>query len=133
MATYYEILDVPCTATPDEIKSAYRILVQLHHPDRLQQANSQVRQYAEERLKKINEAYAVLSDPARRQRYDATRRDCEPEPDSSGQGRSQRKRRPSRSSAGRSKRRRPSAMRPNSARGAKPKSNSRACAQRAIT
>ena len=100
MATYYEILDVPCTATPDEIKSAYRILVQLHHPDRLQQANSQVRQYAEERLKKINEAYAVLSDPARRQRYDAGRRDCEPGPDSSDQGRSPRKRRPGRSSAG---------------------------------
>ncbi|MGH2521942.1 MAG: SUMF1/EgtB/PvdO family nonheme iron enzyme [Anaerolineales bacterium] len=67
---YYEILDVSPDATPEQIRSAYRILVQLHHPDRLQQANSSVRQYAEERLKKINEAYTVLSDPARRAKYD---------------------------------------------------------------
>jgi sulfatase modifying factor 1 len=75
MATYYDVLDVPPDATLSQIKTAYRILVQLHHPDRLQQANSQVRRYAEERLKKINEAYAVLSDPARRARYDAGHRE----------------------------------------------------------
>src|SRR5574341_321181 len=60
---YYEIRDVPPDATPEQIKTAYRILVQLHHPDRLQQSNPGVRQYAEERLKRINEAYTVLSDP----------------------------------------------------------------------
>ncbi|MBF8286147.1 MAG: dnaJ subfamily C er 7-like isoform X1 [Anaerolineales bacterium] len=68
---YYEILDVPPDATPEQIKAAYRILVQLHHPDRLQQSNPGVRQYAEERLKRINEAYTVLSDPAKRAKYDA--------------------------------------------------------------
>jgi curved DNA-binding protein CbpA len=68
---YYEILDVPPDATPEQIKAAYRILVQLHHPDRLQQSNPSVRQYAEERLKRINEAYTVLSDPAKRAKYDA--------------------------------------------------------------
>jgi len=68
---YYEILDVPPDATAEQIRAAYRILVQLHHPDRLQQASPGVREYAEERLKKINEAYTVLSDPARRARYDA--------------------------------------------------------------
>jgi formylglycine-generating enzyme required for sulfatase activity len=71
---YYELLDVPPDATAEQIKAAYRILVQLHHPDRLQQAKEGVRQYAEEKLKKINEAYAVLSDPARRAQYDASLR-----------------------------------------------------------
>ena len=69
---FYEILDVPPDATDEQIKAAYRILVQLHHPDRLQQVNPAVRAYAEERLKKINEAYRELSDPERRSRYDAT-------------------------------------------------------------
>ena len=99
MTTYYEILDVPRTATPEQIKSAYRILVQLHHPDRLQQANSQVRQYAEERLKRINEAYAVLSDPARRKRYDAGHRECDSEAENGDEGRGPRKRRPGRGGA----------------------------------
>lgn len=68
---YYAVLDVSPDATPEQIKAAYRILVHLLHPDRLQQAPPQVRQYAEERLKKINQAYAVLYDPARRAQYDA--------------------------------------------------------------
>ncbi len=68
---YYEVLDVPRAATPEQIKSAWRIQVHLHHPDRLQQATPTVRRYAEERLKLINEAYRVLSDPAERAAYDA--------------------------------------------------------------
>ena len=75
---YYEILDLPLTATDEQIKTAYRILVQLHHPDRLQQVSSAVRGYAEERLKKINEAYRVLGDPERRAVYDATHRRSQP-------------------------------------------------------
>ena len=71
---YYEILDLPPTATDEQIRAAYRILVQLHHPDRLQQVSPAVRAYAEERLKKINEAYGVLGDPERRAAYDATLR-----------------------------------------------------------
>jgi len=67
---YYDVLDVPQTAAADQIKSNYRILVQLFHPDRLQHANSQVREYAEERLKRINVAYSVLSDPLKRSKYD---------------------------------------------------------------
>ena len=86
---YYEILDVPPDATPEQIKAAYRILVQLHHPDRLQQSNPGVRQYAEERLKRINEAYTVLSDPAKRAKYDALyaprKRWAEPEYDAPGE------------------------------------------------
>jgi formylglycine-generating enzyme required for sulfatase activity len=69
---YYELLDVPPDASEEQIRTAYRILVQLHHPDRLQQVSPSVRQYAEERLKKINAAYHILSDPQRRAAYDAT-------------------------------------------------------------
>ncbi len=68
---FYELLDVSPYATAEEIKAAYRIQVHLHHPDRLRQANDAVRLYAEDRLKKINEAYATLSDPAKRSTYDA--------------------------------------------------------------
>lgn len=68
---YYDLLEVPPDASAEQIKAAYRILVQLHHPDRLQQVNPSVRQYAEEKLKRINEAYTVLSDPSRRAAYDA--------------------------------------------------------------
>ncbi len=67
---FYDVLDVPQNATSEQIKSHYRILVQLFHPDRLQHANSQVREYAEERLKRINVAYSTLSDPLKRAKYD---------------------------------------------------------------
>ncbi len=71
---YYEILDIPRNAVRDQIRAAYRIQVQLFHPDRLGQASSTVRAYGEQRLKLINEAYAVLYDPVRKSKYDATLR-----------------------------------------------------------
>ena len=100
MTTYYEVLDVPPDATPAQIKAAYRILVQLHHPDRLQQANAQVRRYAEERLKKINEAYAVLGDPASRARYDASPESREAEAGEAAKTSGKRKRRPAARASG---------------------------------
>ena len=62
---YYSILEVEKTATIEEIKKAYRKLAMKYHPDR----NKWDKQ-AEEKFKKINEAYAVLSDEEKRRQYD---------------------------------------------------------------
>jgi curved DNA-binding protein len=65
---YYEVLGVPRTATPEEIKRAYRKLARRHHPDLQPPAE---RTKASERFKEINEANEVLSDPEKRAKYDA--------------------------------------------------------------
>jgi molecular chaperone DnaJ len=62
---YYEVLGVSRTATEEDLKKAYRKLALKFHPDR-NPGNKQ----AEEKFKEINEAYAVLSDPEKRQKYD---------------------------------------------------------------
>jgi curved DNA-binding protein len=67
MADYYEILGVAPDADSDQIQRAYRRRAREHHPDVC------ARPGAEEQFKAISEAYAVLSDPQRRRRYDATR------------------------------------------------------------
>lgn len=62
---YYATLEVPKTATAEEIKKAYRKLALKYHPDRNQSDPK-----AEARFKQISEAYEVLSDERRRQMYD---------------------------------------------------------------
>lgn len=62
---YYEILGVPRNADEKEIKKAFRRLARQYHPD----ANRDDPQAAE-KFKRINEAHEVLSDPAKRARYD---------------------------------------------------------------
>ncbi len=61
---YYETLGVAKDATQDDIKKAYRKLAQKYHPDRNQEAG------AEDKLKEINKAYAILKDPQKRAEYD---------------------------------------------------------------
>jgi curved DNA-binding protein len=62
---YYQVLGVPRDASQEEIQQAYRKLARAYHPDLNKDPG------AEERFKDISEAYAVLSDPAERKRYDA--------------------------------------------------------------
>ena len=65
---YYQILEVDQTASTKQIKDAYRKLAFKYHPDR----NSQ-NPAAAEKMKALNEAYAVLSDPVKRREYDTLR------------------------------------------------------------
>jgi DnaJ-class molecular chaperone len=62
--TYYEILEVDKKASQEDIKSAYRRLAILYHPDKNKLPE------AEEMFKGIAGAYSVLSDPSKRKQYD---------------------------------------------------------------
>jgi len=62
---YYKVLGVSKNASDGEIKKAYRKLAMKYHPDR-----TKGDKYAEEKFKKISEAYAVLSDKEKRKQYD---------------------------------------------------------------
>ena len=61
----YESLEVPKTASQDEIKKAYRKLVRRYHPDKNPGDAA-----AESRFKEVQSAYDVLSDPDKRKAYD---------------------------------------------------------------
>lgn len=62
---YYSILGITKTASPEEIKQAFRKLARKYHPD-VNPGNKQ----AEAKFKEVNEAYEVLSDPDKRKKYD---------------------------------------------------------------
>jgi curved DNA-binding protein len=62
---YYEVLGVKKDSSAQDIKKAYRKLAMKYHPDR-----NKGDKEAEEKFKKISEAYAVLSDPEKRKQYD---------------------------------------------------------------
>lgn len=64
---YYDILEVNKNASPEIIEKAYKTLVKKYHPD-LQENN--LKNKYEEKIKKINEAYEVLSDSEKRKNYD---------------------------------------------------------------
>jgi curved DNA-binding protein CbpA len=68
MNDYYAILEVPPTASDAEIRRAYRRLARQYHPDLNKQLPT-----SDQRIKRLNEAYATLSDPSARAAYDAAR------------------------------------------------------------
>jgi len=70
---YYTILGVGLQASTRQIKEAYRRLALKHHPDR-----NRDHPEAAETMKRLNEAYAVLSNPDKRREYDALRRQFGP-------------------------------------------------------
>ena len=65
---YYQILGIDQKASARQIKDTYRKMAFKYHPDR-----NRKNPEAAEKMKRVNEAYAVLSDPAKRREYDAMR------------------------------------------------------------
>ena len=61
---YYQVLEVPRTASEDDVKQAYRRLARKYHPDVSREKD------AEQRFKDLNEAHDVLKDPTKRALYD---------------------------------------------------------------
>jgi DnaJ-domain-containing protein 1 len=71
--TYYEVLGVVPTASPDEIRRRWATLIQRYHPDRLSASGG----WVDEQARRLIDAYQTLKDPERRRRYDA---EIEPQP-----------------------------------------------------
>ena len=68
---YYDILEISQNASPEVIQNAYKTLAKKYHPDVYQGNKAE----AEERMKLLNEAYEVLSDPKKRMEYDSKIKD----------------------------------------------------------
>jgi len=66
MATFYQILGVDHSATPAQIRAAYKKKAMLYHPD-----HNPGSKEAEEKFKLVNEAYHALSDPVKKSNYDS--------------------------------------------------------------
>lgn len=69
---YYQALGVTRDATAEDLKKAFRKLARKYHPDVSKEAD------AEKRMREVNEAYAVLSDPEKRAAYDQLGRGYQP-------------------------------------------------------
>mgnify|MGYP001562909150 CR=1 FL=1 len=70
MDNFYEILEIPESASDSEITRAYKMLIQVWHPDRFT-GKSELLKKAEQKAKQINEAFRHLSDPSLKAKHDA--------------------------------------------------------------
>ena len=64
---YYEILNIPYTASDDELRKAYRKLAIKYHPDK--QKDEESAAIAADKFKEATQAYKILLDPQKRQAY----------------------------------------------------------------
>ena len=68
--THYQLLDLPPTATSEDIKKAFRQQIARYHPDKVQHLGKEFQDMAAERAAELTEAYRILSDEGRRAEYD---------------------------------------------------------------
>lgn len=72
--THYEVLGIPADASTAAVRQAYVDQARRHHPDFHTNDDASVRRAAERDMQRINDAWTVLGDPARRAAYDASLR-----------------------------------------------------------
>jgi hypothetical protein len=70
--SYYELLDLPPTASSDDIKKAFRQQIARYHPDKVQHLGKEFQDMAAERAAELTEAYRILSNEGNRAEYDRT-------------------------------------------------------------
>ena len=70
--THYEILGISCNASTNQIGKAHRKLAAKFHPDQFIWATDEYRAEIEEKMRRINEAHDVLSNPEKKREYDST-------------------------------------------------------------
>ena len=81
---YYKILGIDTSADKKQIKAAYRVLARKYHPD-----TNQGNKLSEQMFKEVGEAYSVLTDEEKKQKYDALRGLSQKQPDTSEQAKKQ--------------------------------------------
>lgn len=70
--THYENLELPQSASAEEIKRSFRTLIARYHPDKVQHLGKEFQDMAADRAAELTEAYRILSDQGRRGEYDRT-------------------------------------------------------------
>jgi curved DNA-binding protein CbpA len=68
--THYDHLELPPSASADEIKKSFRALIARYHPDKVQHLGKEFQDMAADRAAELTEAYRILSDAGRRADYD---------------------------------------------------------------